>query len=130
LQIQDLKVLFQLARMEKIGNQLWVIAGAISLDLLDNESGVSFHEELSDPQRQGCTQPKEQGLILCHVVGCLEVEVHHVLNLVSMRSEEYYPTLAPCLRKELPKKRVQWGPVKNGALGFGSLSSDPPGGAC
>jgi hypothetical protein len=51
LQVQDLKVLFQLARMEQIGSQLWVIAGAISLDLLDNEMGVSFDEELPDPQR-------------------------------------------------------------------------------
>jgi hypothetical protein len=50
-----------------------VIAGAISLDLLDNELGVSFHEELPDPQRQGYTQPKEQGIVLCHVVSCFEV---------------------------------------------------------
>jgi hypothetical protein len=51
LQVQDLKVLFQLARMEQIGSQLQVIVGAISLDLLDSELGVSFHEELPDPQR-------------------------------------------------------------------------------
>jgi hypothetical protein len=50
LQIQDLKDLFQLACMEQMGSQLRVIAGAISLDLLDNELGVSFDEELSDPQ--------------------------------------------------------------------------------
>jgi hypothetical protein len=50
LQVQDLKVLSQLACMEQIGSQLWVIAGAISLDLLDNELRVSFHEELPDPQ--------------------------------------------------------------------------------
>jgi hypothetical protein len=50
LQVQDLKVLFQLARMEQIGSQLRVIARAISLDLLFNELGVSFHEELPDPQ--------------------------------------------------------------------------------
>jgi hypothetical protein len=59
--------------MEQIGSQLRVIAGAISLDLLDNELGVSLHEELSDPQRQGCTQHKEQGFVLCQVVGCFEV---------------------------------------------------------
>jgi hypothetical protein len=51
LQVYDLNILFQLARMEQIGSQLRVIAGPISLDLLDNELGVSFHEELSDPQR-------------------------------------------------------------------------------
>jgi hypothetical protein len=90
--------------MEQIGSQLWVIAGAIFLDLLDNELGVSFHVELSDPQRQGCTQPKEQYLVLCHIVGCLEVLVHYVLDLVPMRSEEYYPRTAPCLREEPSKK--------------------------
>jgi hypothetical protein len=55
-------------RMEQIGSKLRVIAGAISLDLLDNELGVSFHKELPDPQRQGCTQPKEQGLVLSFLV--------------------------------------------------------------
>jgi hypothetical protein len=73
MQVQGLKVLSQLVRVEQIGSQLWVIARAISLDLLDNELGVSFNEELSDPQRQGCTQPKEQGLVICHVFGCFEV---------------------------------------------------------
>jgi hypothetical protein len=73
LQVQDLKVLSQLVHIEQIGSQLWVITGAISLDLLDNKLGVSFHEELPDPQRQGCTQPKEQGFILHLVVGCFEV---------------------------------------------------------
>jgi hypothetical protein len=38
------------------------------------------------------------------------------------------PVPAPCLREEPSKKRVQWGPVKTGALGSGSLSSGPPGG--
>jgi hypothetical protein len=73
LQVQDLKVLSQLAHVEQIGSQLWVIVGAISLDLLDDELGVSFHEELLNPQRQGYTQSKEQSFILHHVVGCFEV---------------------------------------------------------
>jgi hypothetical protein len=33
---------------------------------------------------------------------------------------------APYLREEPSKKRVQWGPVKTGALGSSSLSSAPP----
>jgi hypothetical protein len=36
-------------RVEQIDSQLRVITEAISLDLLDNELGVSFHEELPDP---------------------------------------------------------------------------------
>jgi hypothetical protein len=42
LQVEDVKVLSQLARMKYISSQLWVIVGAISLALLDNELGVSF----------------------------------------------------------------------------------------
>jgi hypothetical protein len=41
--------------MEQIGGQLGVIAAALSLDLIDDELGVSFHEELLNHQRQGCT---------------------------------------------------------------------------
>jgi hypothetical protein len=43
LQAQDLEVLFQLASVEKIGDQLRIMATAISL-VLDDELGVSFHE--------------------------------------------------------------------------------------
>jgi hypothetical protein len=50
LQVQDLKVLLQLARMEQVGGQLRVMATSIFLDLLNDELGVSFYEELSHPQ--------------------------------------------------------------------------------
>jgi hypothetical protein len=36
LQVQDLEVLLQLLRMEQVGGQLWIIAVAFSLDLLDD----------------------------------------------------------------------------------------------
>jgi hypothetical protein len=42
------------------------------------------------------------------------------------RARSTAAALAPCLREELSKKRVQWGPVKTEALGSGSLSSGPP----
>jgi hypothetical protein len=37
VKVQDLKVFFQLLSMEEIGDQLRVIAAALSLDLLDDE---------------------------------------------------------------------------------------------
>jgi hypothetical protein len=88
VQVQDLKVPFQLLGMEQIGGQLWVIAAAFTLHLLDDELRIAFHEQLSDPKRQGSAQPKNEGLILLHVVGCLEVEVHHILELLPVMSEE------------------------------------------
>jgi hypothetical protein len=55
LQVQDFKVLFQLTHVEQIGGQLGVVATSLSLDLLDDELRASFHKELLNPQRQGCT---------------------------------------------------------------------------
>jgi hypothetical protein len=59
--------------MEQVRNQLWVIAVAFALDLLDDELGVTLHKQLSDPKGQSGVYPKDQGLILCHVVGCFEL---------------------------------------------------------
>jgi hypothetical protein len=36
LQVRDLKVLFQLLCMDQLGGQLWIIAVAFTLDLLDD----------------------------------------------------------------------------------------------
>jgi hypothetical protein len=47
-----------------------------------------------------------EGFILRHVVGCLEVEVDHVLELLPHQSEEQYPHAAPCFYEEPSKKRV------------------------
>jgi hypothetical protein len=46
--------------VEQIGNQLWIMAIAISLDLLDDELGVSFHEKLPHPQRKVVLYPKSR----------------------------------------------------------------------
>jgi hypothetical protein len=52
VQVQDFKILFQLPDMEQVRNQLWVIAAAFALDLLDDELGVTLHMQLSDPKGQ------------------------------------------------------------------------------
>jgi hypothetical protein len=114
--------------MDQISSQLRVIAGAISLDLFDDELGVSFHEELLNPQRQGCTQPKEQCFVLHHVVGWFEVQVHHILELVPMRREKQYPYTDPLLTQGAVKEESSVDLVKTGALGSGSLLFGPPGG--
>jgi hypothetical protein len=37
--------------MEQIGSQLWVVAAAFTLYLLDDELRIAFHKQLSDPKR-------------------------------------------------------------------------------
>jgi hypothetical protein len=67
--------------------------------LLDDELRITFHKQLSDPKRQGSAQPKNEGLVLRHVIGCLEVEVHHILELLAIRSEEQDPHADPLLTR-------------------------------
>jgi hypothetical protein len=40
-------------------------------------------------------EPGYDSLILCHVVGCLEVEVYHVLEVLPCQSEEQDPHTGP-----------------------------------
>jgi hypothetical protein len=51
VQVEDLKVLFQLLGMEHVGGQLRIIAGALPLDLFDDQLGVALHQQLPDPKR-------------------------------------------------------------------------------
>jgi hypothetical protein len=99
VQVMDLKVPFQLLGMEQIGGQLWVLAASFALHLLHDELRITIHEQVSDPKRQGSAQPKNEGLILRHVVGCLEVKVHHILELLPVRIEEQDPCDAPMLMR-------------------------------
>jgi hypothetical protein len=52
VQVQDFKILFQLPDMEQIHSQLRVIAAAFTLDLLDDELGVTLHKQTSNPNGQ------------------------------------------------------------------------------
>jgi hypothetical protein len=51
--------------------------------------------------------------------------MHLICSPVGVRSRTSAP--GPCFHEEPSKKRVQCGPVKNGALSSGSLSFGPPG---
>jgi hypothetical protein len=44
VQVQDFEILFQILDMEQVHNQLWVIAAAFALDLLNDELGVALHK--------------------------------------------------------------------------------------
>jgi hypothetical protein len=50
VQVQDIEILFQLSDMEQVRRQLWVIVAAFTLDLLDDELGVTLHKQLSNPK--------------------------------------------------------------------------------
>jgi hypothetical protein len=52
VQVWDFKILFQLLDMEQVRSQMRVITTAFTLDLLDNELGVTLHKQLSDPKGQ------------------------------------------------------------------------------
>jgi hypothetical protein len=37
--------------MEQVGGQLWIIVAAFTLDLLDDQLGITFLQQLPDPKR-------------------------------------------------------------------------------
>jgi hypothetical protein len=43
LQVQDIKVLFQLLCMENVGGQLCIVVAAFAIDLFDDQLGITFH---------------------------------------------------------------------------------------
>jgi hypothetical protein len=103
LQVQDLKVLFHLARMEQIGSQLRVIPGAISLDLLDNELGVSFHEELPDRSNKAVLNPKSRASYSAMLLVALKSRCTMYLIWSPCGERSTTPAPAPCLREEPSK---------------------------
>jgi hypothetical protein len=60
LQVQDFEVLFQLVRAEEVGGQLRIVATAFPLDLLEDELGVPFHEEILNPIDGVVLNPKSR----------------------------------------------------------------------
>jgi hypothetical protein len=127
VQIHDIKVLHQHLSVFQVGDQIGIIAATLPFDLLDDELGDAFHEQLPDPKGQSCTWPKYKGIVFCDVVGRFEVKMHHVLELLPVWSEEQISRTAPCFCEEPSKKRVQWGTVNTKVRGSGALSSSPPG---
>jgi hypothetical protein len=80
--------------MNEVGCELGIVAATFPPDLPDDKLGVSFDQELPDPQGQSRRESKDQGLILRHVVGGLKVEVHHVLQLLATWVDEDHAS--PC----------------------------------
>jgi hypothetical protein len=97
LQVQDLQVLFQLAHVEKIGGQLWVIAGAISIGFLDDEPGVSFHEELLNPSDKAVLNPKSRASYSTMLLVALMSRCTIYLNWSPCGARSSTPTPAPLL---------------------------------
>ena len=86
--------------MYKVCCELGIAATALPSDVLDDQLRISLHQELPNPQRQGLCQAKDQRFVLCHVVGGLELKVHHVLQLISVWVEEDRTSSSPLLANE------------------------------
>jgi rRNA maturation protein Nop10 len=74
--------------------------------------------------------PKSRVLYSAMLLVALKSRCTIYLNCSSCGSKSSTPAPAPFLHEEPSKKRVQWGPVKIGALGSGSLTYGPPWVAC
>jgi hypothetical protein len=59
LQFQHIEVLLQPLQMDEVGCELGVVAATLPPDLSDDELGVSFDQELPDPQGLSRREPKD-----------------------------------------------------------------------
>jgi hypothetical protein len=50
LQFQGCEVFLQFSHVEKVGYEPGLVAATLPVDLLDDQLGVSLHQELSNPQ--------------------------------------------------------------------------------
>jgi hypothetical protein len=91
LQFQGREVFFQLPYVEEVSCEPGLVAATFPADLLDDQLGVPLHEELADPQGGG-RQAEDQCFVICHIVGGLELKVHHVLHLISIGVDEDHPS--------------------------------------
>jgi len=97
LQFQGVEVLLELPHIYEVCCELGIVSTALPSDQLNDQLRISLHQELSDPHRQSFCQAKDQSLVLCHVVGGLELKVHHVLQLISVWVDEDHTSSGPLL---------------------------------
>jgi hypothetical protein len=77
------------------------------------------------PSDKVVLNPKSRASYSTMLLVALKFRCTIYLNWSPCGARSSTPASAPCLREGSSKKRVQWGPVKTGALGSGSLSSGP-----
>jgi hypothetical protein len=106
MQIQDFKILFQLLNMQQVRSQLWVIAAAFTLDLLDDELRVTLHKQLSGLDRAALS-PKMRASYSALLLVALNSGCTMYLNYSLSGVRSRAPTPSLCLREEPSKKRIQ-----------------------
>src|SRR6185436_5253588 len=97
LQFQGVEVLLELPHVNEECRELGIVAATIPPNLLEDQLRIFLHQELPDPQRQGLCQAKDQSFVFRHVVGGLELKVHHVLELISVWVDEDHTSSSPLL---------------------------------
>ena len=102
LQFQHVEILLQLPHMNEVRRKLRVVATAVPQTclMINWDLEVSLHQDLLNPESQGCHQAKDQSFILCHVVGGLELKVHYLLHLISAWVDEDHTSFGPPLVDE------------------------------
>jgi hypothetical protein len=94
---------------------------AITSDMLDDELRASLEQELMNAEWQSGCELEDEGLILCHIIGSLEVEANHIYRSCSL-SGETRTTSAPQPWEwaKSSKNRTQSAPVKTETRSLGS----------
>jgi hypothetical protein len=108
LQFQHIKVLLQLPHMDEVSCELGIVVATLRPDLPDDELGVPFEQELSDPRDRATVSPKIKTSYSAMFLVVSKSRCTMYFTCSPCGSMRTTPALAFLLRADLSKKSVQW----------------------
>jgi hypothetical protein len=84
MKFKTIKLLLELPYLLAICHHAGVMVVQLPHDLADDELRVVVDVKLLDPELGGDVETVNEGLILCHIVCCVEMQSNHVQELISL----------------------------------------------
>jgi hypothetical protein len=72
-----------------VGHHVGVVIVRLSHYLIDDELKISVDVKPLNPKFSGDAQTVDQGLIICHIIGCVEVQPNNIKESISFRRDQH-----------------------------------------
>jgi hypothetical protein len=81
-------VILELAHLSTVGIHCLVLDDALLVDLINDDLGVAVRDKSLDSEGNNDAQPMDQGLVLDTVVGRLLMDLHDILQVITLGRDE------------------------------------------
>jgi hypothetical protein len=90
VELETIKLLLQLPNLLSVCHHAGVMTFRLSDDLVDDELRVTAYIKPLNPKLGSDAHAIDECLVLCHIVGCAEVQSNHVQELIPLRRDRHY----------------------------------------